>query len=52
MTGLSGSTAPAGSAALAGRRAIVTGGASGIGLECAEAFAEALVNNERGCLFD
>ncbi|GAA1056399.1 3-hydroxybutyrate dehydrogenase [Agromyces luteolus] len=35
MTGLSGSTA------LAGRRAIVTGGASGIGLACAEAFAEA-----------
>jgi len=35
MTGLSGSTA------LGGRRAIVTGGASGIGLACAEAFAEA-----------
>ncbi|WP_438855200.1 3-hydroxybutyrate dehydrogenase [Agromyces sp. M3QZ16-3] len=35
MTGLSGSTA------LSGRRAIVTGGASGIGLACAEAFAEA-----------
>ncbi|MRX42748.1 3-hydroxybutyrate dehydrogenase [Agromyces kandeliae] len=34
-------TGPSGSTALAGRRAIVTGGASGIGLACAEAFAEA-----------
>ncbi|MBM7504339.1 3-hydroxybutyrate dehydrogenase [Agromyces aurantiacus] len=35
MTGLTGSTG------LAGRRAIVTGGASGIGLACAEALADA-----------
>jgi 3-hydroxybutyrate dehydrogenase len=35
MTGLTGS------AGMAGRRAIVTGGASGIGLACAEALAEA-----------
>ncbi|GAA1059688.1 3-hydroxybutyrate dehydrogenase [Agromyces bracchium] len=41
MTGLAGSTAPGRSTALAGRRAIVTGGASGIGLACAEAFAAA-----------
>jgi 3-hydroxybutyrate dehydrogenase len=41
MTGPTGSTGEAGSTGLTGRRAIVTGGASGIGLACAEALAEA-----------